>query len=283
MSAVRVRQRPVEALVTLMVLAVSLRLLGAIIGGFIAMSLHHDVFAPASQRAGTILETFGRAGDTAGAVLAVAAAALVGWGRVRDTGLMFVVRVVLVVTAALVCLRVAGYFMISAEFNAAGSVEESVVTGAGVCDLLLCVGALWALGRSSADPIADGSDDADPLVFAVDRGTAEVFAFFSYAEAARTLSVYSIEDGEFAFYTDEGYVIDASVVDERPRFTVTDDNRRDLLASALRSFAARHDLDVDVQDDDLTAYAVPISDWQWLELWPRWMRGLGRLVNRLRR
>ena len=266
----------------LLVLAATLRLLGAIIGGFIAMSLHRDVFAPVSQRAGTILGTFGSAGDTVGALLAVAAAVLIGWGKVRDTGLRFAVRAVLVVTAALVCLRVAGYFVLSADFNAAGAVEESVVTGSGVCDLLLCLGGLWALGRSPAEPIADSRGEPDPLVFAVDRGNAEVFAFFSYAEVARTLSVYSIEGDEFAFYTDEGYVIDASVVHDRPRFTVTDDNRRDLLVSALRSFATRHDLDVDA-DDDLTAYAVPISDWQWLELWPGWMRGLGRMVNRFRR
>ena len=266
----------------MLALAAGVRLFAAIVGGFITLSEHQDEFDPLSQRTGGILRTFGAAGDTIGALLVFAAAALIAWAGVRSLRLHLAVRVLLLGTAVLICLGVAGSFVLASDFNTASAVEESIVTGFGVADLSLCLGGWYVLGRIPAEEDAGSDAEPDPLVFAIDRGSGEVFAFFSYAEITRTLSVYSLEDDEFDFFTDEGDVIDVSVVDERARFAVTDVNRRSDLAAALDQFARRHDLDVNA-DDDLTVYAVPISDWQWLELWPRWMRGLGRLANRLRR
>jgi hypothetical protein len=136
------------------------------------------------------------------------------------------------------------------------------------------------LGRVAATAGATQSDELEPLVFAVDRGNGEVFAFFSYARAARTISVYSIEEDEYVFYADDGTLLVASVVDDRTTFTPTGVVRRDELLQHLRSFTQRTSVEV-IDRDDPTAYAVPIADWQWLQLWPGWLRGIGRLVRRL--
>jgi hypothetical protein len=150
---------------------------------------------------------------------------------------------------------------------------------------LLCLGGARILGRvDTARRPADVADDAepDPLVFAVDRGNGEVFAFFSYAEATQSISIYSIEENEFVFYADDGTLLQATVVDDRTTFARTDADARTELMGHVRRFAREKSLVVH-EPDEPAAYAVPISDWQWLELWPRWMRGLGRMVNRVRR
>ena len=272
-----------QTLATVLAVAAGMRVVGSVVAGFIALSQHRDEFDPVSQRAGSVLQAFGAAGDTLGALLLLAAAALIAWAEVRDLRLHIAIRALLLVTAVLVCLDLAGSFVIGADFNSAGSaIEESIVTGFGLAALSLCVGGWYVLGRIPVQTVVDDDAEPEPLVYALDRGNGEVFAFFSYAEITRTLSIYSLEEDEFDLFTDEGDVIEVSVVDERARFTVTGDNRRSELAAALQRFADKHDLDVDAEGD-LTAYAVPISDWQWLELWPRWMRGVGRLANRLRR
>jgi len=123
-------------------------------------------------------------------------------------------------------------------------------------------------------------DDVEPLLFAVDRGNGEVFAFFSFAQARRSISPYSIEENEFTFYTDEGMVVEATATEMVTHFTPTGEDRREDLMRALRRFAQVTDLTVE-EPQDPTSYAVPIADWQWLELWPGWLRPIGRIVRRL--
>jgi hypothetical protein len=276
-----------EALSFLLVGAAFLRLLASVVAGIVTLASGREDFAPAGHRAGSILATFGAAGDSISAILLLGVVALLAWGRPRPRPhlLTRVVRVLLLVTAGLVVLRVAGTYLIEAGFSAYASAQEAVVTGFGLGDLLLCLGGTLMLARVGAVEFATVTgviDDGEPepVVFAVDRGNREVFAFFSYAQAARTISVYSIEEDEFTFYADDGTLLQATVVDDRTRFTPTDDDRREELMAALRAFARAKSLVVH-EPDEPTAYAVPVADWQWLELWPGWLRGIGRAVRRL--
>jgi hypothetical protein len=275
-----------EALSLLLLGATTLRLLGSVVAGLDMLTRDMADFAPASQRTGSILSTFGSAGDTVSALLLLGVVALLAWGRPRPRVhlLMRIVRVLLFVTAVLVVVRIVGTYAIDAQLSGGTGAQEAVVTGFGLGDLLLCLGGAVMPGRldsATATTAVGAADDLEPepLVFAVDRGNGEVFAFFSYAQAARTIGVYSIEEDEFAFYTDDGTLLQATVVGERTRFTPTEEDRRSELMAALRAFARAKSLVV-AEPDEPTAYAVPISDWQWLELWPGWLRGIGRMVRR---
>lgn len=264
--------------------ATVLRFLGSVIAGVIALTAEPD-FPQMRERAANILTAFGSAGDTTTVLVVLAAAALLVWGQPRPPveSLGRVIRVLLLVVAVLVLARVAGVFLIDVDLPSQVQAQEAFVAAFGAGDLLLCAGGVILLGRVKAVKAveATATDDLEPLVFAVDRGNGEVFAFFSYAEAVRAISIYSIEEDEFAFYADDGTAINAEVVDERTRFTATDVDARDELMQHLRRFAKAKSLDV-ADPTDATSYAVPIADWQWLELWPGWLRGIARVVRRLR-
>lgn len=271
-----------ETLMMLLLGATVLRFLGSVIAGVIALTTEPD-FPQMRERAANILTAFGSAGDTTTVLVVLAAAALLVWGRPRPRGEAFgrLIQVFLLMVAVLVLARVAGVFLIDVDLPAQVQAQEAFVAAFGAGDLLLCAGGAILLGRVEAVAAAEATDDLEPLVFAVDRGNGEVFAFFSYAQAVRAISIYSIEEDEFAFYADDGTAINAEVVDERTRFTPTDVDARDELMQHLRRFAKAKSLDV-VDPTDATSYAVPIADWQWLELWPGWLRGIARVVRRLR-
>jgi hypothetical protein len=271
-----------ETLTIVLLGAASLRVLGSVIGGLLSVTAHADTFPVGSQRVGTVLTRFGAAGDTASALLVVGAVAILGWAlpEARASALAPLARLLALATGVLVVLRVAGVLAIEADFSSHPAAEEVVQVAFAAGDLLLCLGGVVALGRMGGAAQTTG-DALEPLVFAVDRGNGEVFAFFSYAQAARTISVYSIEEHEYDFFAEDGTALSAAVVDDRTTFSATDDDRRDELMQHLRRFAQAKSIDVTDRDDP-AAYAVPIADWQWLELWPGWLRGIGRFVRRLR-
>jgi hypothetical protein len=153
---------------------------------------------------------------------------------------------------------------------------------ASIGDAVLAIAGLVVLTRLSAvGPAAVvGARDGDDCVFAVDRSSGEVHAFFSYAEAARGIGVYSVEDNEFDFYTDDGRVVSASVVDDYVQFQPTEVTRIEALEQAVREFATRRGIRVDADPDDTAAYAAAIRRWQWLQLWPGWLRWMGWLLRR---
>ena len=269
-----------RALALLLAGVASVRILGSVVAGLLALVNDPGDFEAGRVHAAGVLTSFGAAGDSIGGLLLVAAAASL-WGAASRAG-AGVIRPLLGATMLLVVLRVVGVLIIDAEAPFRHAVtEETLTVTFGLADLLLCLGGFEVLRRLPAVAGSEDSSDLEPVVFAVDRGNGEVFAFFSYAEAARTLSVYSIEDGEFDFFTDEGVAVDATVVDGRTRLAVTAVDRREDLLRALRTFAGSHGLDVDPTDEP-SAYAIPISDWQWLELWPGWLRWIGRFVRRAR-
>src|SRR3954452_10900019 len=262
------------------------RILVAVIAGFIAIGQHDD-FGVGRQHLGEVLNVFGTAGDSIEALIAVAAAALVWWLSRQSAvsrGVVSALRAIVVVTVLMVVARASAFLVIDVGHL---GYQLTVVIGLAVADLLLCAGILLVLGRLrevDLDPMESDDlepDQIEPLLFAVDRGNGEMFAFFSFAQARRTISGYSIEEDEYAFYTDEGHVVLASTDGFAVHFTPTPEERREDLMQALRHFAQARNLTV--QDpQDPTSYAVPISDWQWLELWPGWLRPIGRLVRRLK-
>jgi hypothetical protein len=232
-----------------------------------------------------VLNTFGEAGDGIGAILAAAAVALVWWlsrQAAVTRSMVTWVRAVLTVTAVLTVVSAASVVVLDIE-----QVPErlTLIIGFSLAYLLVCLGGLLVLGGLRDVDVArdidqPDPDDVEPLLFAVDRGNGEMFAFFSFAQARRSISPYSIEENEFTFYTDEGMVVDATATDMVTHFTPTEEDRREDLMRALRRFAQVTDLTIE-EPQDPTSYAVPIADWQWLELWPGWLRPIGRIVRRL--
>ena len=287
MSATESDRRVGRLALVVLVGAASLRILAAVIAGFIALGQHDDLngvsFGRGRLHAGEVLNTFGEAGDGIGALLAAAAVALVWWlsrQAAITRSMVTWVRAVLTVTAVLTVVSAASVVVLDIE-----QVPErlTLIIGFSLAYLLVCLGGLLVLaGLRDVDVDVDqpDPDDVEPLLFAVDRGNGEVFAFFSFAQARRSISPYSIEENEFTFYTDEGVVVEATATDLVTHFTPTGEDRREDLMRALRRFAQVTDLTVE-EPQEPTSYAVPISDWQWLELWPGWLRPIGRIVRRL--
>jgi hypothetical protein len=268
--------------VALLLAAATLRLAASVAGGFLALA-NHDGLVGGRAGAAEVLNTFGAGGDTAGALLAVAGAAGVWWlhrGAADSTSRAARPWALAVLggTALLVVLHAVAVVVL--DIDAAHTAPQlTILLGFAATDLLLCLAGTVAVRHVPAAPAAEAGA-ADPLLFAVDRGTGEVFAFFSFAELARAISVYSVEDDEFAFYDDDGRVFHADAVDDAIRLTPTDVVRRDELLARLRGFADKHGLAV-VDRNEPLSYLRPVSDWQWLELWPGWLRWIGRIVRRL--
>lgn len=276
--------RRVTRLVVLTLLfAAAVRIVAAIVSGIAALAATREGFPGGESRTGDVLNAFGSAGDTIQALLLLGAAILVWRRSASAAAYRAPIAVLALVSGVLVICRVAGFLDLTSAFaNAAAVAQQSVVVGFGLADLAVLGSVLASVRLLSSGADSETPAGDDPVLFAVDRTTSEVFAFFSAAEARRAISTYSVEDDEFAFYDDEGRVVAAEVVDGWTTFTVTDDEREPELLTHLRRFAAEKSLEVDDHDDPL-AFVQPINEWQWLELWPGWMRGIGRPLARMRR
>ena len=281
MSSTHDERQVARVALTVLLGAALLRTVASVVSGLIALSEHVELDTD-RLRVGRVLAAFGTAGDSTQALLGAAAVGLLWWlGRRGARPDTLVVRLVLLATLVMVVAHAAGFAVIDSDTDRAAG-EFVVVFGFAAADGLLAAGSLLVLGRvGRAGAATSDPDQLEPLLFAVDRGNGEVFAFFSFNDARRTISVYSIEEAEYVFYTDEGDVVTASVGENGTTFTVTDEGRRDDLMQALRAFAQAKDLTVE-EPAEPTSYAVPISDWQWLELWPGWLRPIGRAIRRLR-
>jgi hypothetical protein len=276
----------VRGLAAVIVAAVGARVVFAVTAGIADLAQSPDDFPNDRIRLGEALLIFGNAGDGVDVLLGLAATALVWWllradepaERLRSaTAAVFVLVAVSALAAA------AGYVLFAV--NPGGVLWSGLFRGAGDGVVYAAVAAAGfvatrRLARLPGPAGADIADDGDPLVFAVDRQSGDVRAYFSVDDAARRTHVYSVEDEEYAFYTDEGDVIAATIEEDRVMLRPTTANDREELLQRLKRFVVRRDIHVDVLDtDDPTAYAGPISDWQWLQLWPGWLRWMGRIVR----
>jgi len=176
-----------------------------------------------------------------------------------------------------------GDALVAATFGGDPAVANlSRVVGEGVAALVICLGGAVSVNRLPALG-DDGAADSQHVVFAIDRVDGEVFVAHSFSGLARVISIYSIEDDEFEFFTLGGHAVRATAADGRAAFEVTDDNRLGDLLPHLRRFATAKELDVTPENrDDPSAYVTPIEEWQALELWPPWLRPIGRLLRALR-
>ena len=266
---------------TALLLGATIRLVAAVIAGLIVL-VDHDEANVGRQHVGEVLNTLGVAGDGIGALLVAITAGAV-WALSRHAAVsrptVAWTRAIALVTALMTVSSAVGVLVLFDGNHVA--YQLAVIIGFAVAYLVICLGSLLVLSRiGDVDVDQQDSGELEPLLFAVDRGSGEVFAFFTFAQARRTISSYSVEENEYDFFTDEGRVVHAAAHDLVTQFTPTDEYRREDLMRALRAFARAKGLVVE-DPQDLTSYAVPIADWQWLELWPGWMRPLGKLVRRI--
>jgi len=272
----------------LLATAVALRIGVAVVAGFVEWSDPESAFAGTGRaRAYDVLSTFGAAGDGTGIVLLLAATAMVLWAARLDDAraptLWPALGWLFAVTGALAAMQGIGFGFVY-TFPPGHQTARLIETeGFALASVLLCVGGVIVvqrLGRiNDARQLVD--DDLDAFVFAIDRKSDDVRAFLSAHDAVRRMHVYSVEDDEFAFYTDEGTVLEATVVADRIVLRPTDHQRPAELLESLKDFANRRGIKVSEDDaDHPTAYAVPIDRWHWLEMWPPWMRPIGMLFRR---
>lgn len=277
--------RLVDVFATLVLVLAAGRLVTGFAAGILEWAHGAPVgFSDERLHLGDSLATFGQGGDSVGVVLPIVAALLVWWRARRiDAGAatFSYVEMVFGLTAAAACAQGIGNGIIVSG----GPVtwwRFIVVVGTPLTCLVVAVAGLVTTRRLAFAVDARVGNEAavDAIVYAVDRATGDVRAYFSADEAARKTHVYSVEDEEYLFYTDEGVVLDASVENDRVVLRPTDDRREADLLGRLKMFTTRRGIRVDVLDvDDPSAYAIPISDWQWLQLWPGWLRWMGRLFR----
>lgn len=272
----------------ILVVAVGVRIGAAVVAGFVEWNDPESAFAGTGRaRAYDVLSTFGAAGDGTGVVLLLAAAVLVWFAARLDDGraptLWPVLGWLFAGTAALAVMQGIGSGLVYTLPPGHQTARLIETEGFALATVLICVCGVVVvqrLGRIIDDRVL-AYDDLDAFVFAVDRKSGEVRAFLSPHEASRRMHLYSVEDDEFAFYTDEGVVLEATVVDDRIVLRPTERQHPAELLESLKEFANRRGIKVDEDDaDDATAYALPISRWHWLEMWPPWMRPIGMLFRR---
>lgn len=285
------REARVVWLVTaVLAVGAALRLISSIIAGFVEWHDSGDAafVEPGRARAFDVLTTFGGAGDGTGVLLLVAAAAAAVWwlhrfADPRAAAMLLATAWLAGVTAILALMQVVGVALVFSLNTSNQTARFIQAEGDGVAYLVLALGVIYVTRWFTvlADERALADDDLDAFVFAVDRKSGDVRAFLSAGDAVRQMHVYSVEDNEFIFYTDEGVVLDASVVDDRIVLRPTEEAQPAELLLQLKEFANRRGIRVDEEDvNDPTAYAIPISRWHWLEMWPPWMRPIGMLFRR---
>ena len=279
--------RIARTLAQVILLGAALRIVASVVAGIIEWAQNGDQGYPnGTFRAGDILDTVGDAGDGVGVLLALAALALVWWLLAVDEpveGLRSAAATVLGLTAVSAFVQVLGFMLLFSIAPESTLWSQLVLrVGHSLVYAIVALGGVAAARRLAGLVRAQAVQrfDDDPLVFAIDRLSGDVHAYFSVDTAERKSHVYSVEDDELAFYTDEGKVVRASAEHDRVVLTPTDVDQRDVLLERLREFVVRRGLHVHPDDaDDPTAYAKPISEWQWLQLWPGWLRWMGRIVR----
>ena len=279
--------RIARSLASVVLLAAALRIVVSVVAGIVEWAENGDQgFPNTAARAGDIVITIGDAGDGVGVLLALAALALVWWLLAADEpveGLRSTAATVLGFTAASAFVQAVGFLLLFSIAPDSALWSQLILrVGHSLVYALIALGGVVAARRLAGLVRAQAVErfDDDPLVFAVDRLSGDVHAYFSVDDAERRSHVYSIEDDETAFYTDEGKVLRSSVEHDRVLLRPTDIDQRDVLLDRLREFVVRRQIHVHSLDaDDPAAYARPISEWQWLQLWPGWLRWMGRIFR----
>jgi hypothetical protein len=278
------------------VLAVqALRIVVAVISGVVASREHFPGAdfggGPGESGADRLLQ-FAAAGDGEGAILMVLAAVLLWLVAMLPRserswrGDYAATSALLVLTAASCVLSAAGYlwaaseqeyFPVSREVQLVGFAIVYTVTVAAV--LYVVRGVNTSVSTTAVAPEDDG-DEAGAAVFAVDRKTGVVLAWASRAEAQEKAPLYGVEDDEYEWYLDDGVVLQATADGRDVSFAPAGEERPDELLQHLKDYAQRRGIIIDeAEADEPLAYVDPIARDHYLEMWPGWLRWLGRLAR----
>jgi len=282
------------------VLAVqALRIVVAVISGIVAGTEHFPGadfgVGPRESGAERLLQ-FASAGDGEGAILIALAAVLLwlvamlprserSWrGDYIATGSLVVLTGLSSVLAAVGYLWLASdqqFFPGSQEVQLVGLAIVYAATSAALLYVLRGVDATVAATAVPGDAEAsDGDDEPSAAVFAVDRRTGDVLAWPSWRAAVENAPLYGVEDDEYDWFLDDGAVLRATAQGRDVSFTPTGEERPDDLVRHLKEYAARRGLSVDEEEaDEPLAYVDLIARDHYLEMWPGWLRWLGRLFR----
>lgn len=279
-----------DALVITLLVAQALRLLASIVGGFSAIGQGGDEFGPARLHVGEVLSAFGSAGDGVAIALLALATAVLWWrttttGHLGRTGQRDALVLLLGLTAAAAVVEAVGS---SVETTIGGFGARLVaVIGFEAAYVLAALGTLVAVRRLS--PVGAASLDAEgddlggepgAAVFAVDRKTGAVLAWPSVGLALEKAPLYSVEDDEYQWFLDDGVVLAASSDGRDVQLAATGEERPGELVQHLKEHALRRGLAIDEGEaDEPLAYVDPIVRDNYLEMWPGWLRPLGRLFR----
>jgi hypothetical protein len=277
-----------DVLIITLLAAQAVRLLASIVGGFSAVGQRGD-FEPDRLHAGEVLSAFGSAGDGVAIALLALATAVLWWrttttGHLPRTGQREVLVWLLGLTALAAVLEAVGA-CIESSIGGFGARLVAVVgfQAAYVVAALGTMAAVRRLGSDSSSGIeVDGlRGEAGAAVFAVDRKTGAVLAWPSMGEALEKAPLYSVEDDEYEWFLDDGVVLAASAVGQDVTLVATPEERPDELVAHLKEHALHRGLVVDEDEvDEPLAYVDPIMRDNHLEMWPGWLRPLGRLLRR---
>jgi hypothetical protein len=278
-----------DLLVSTLLVAQAIRLVASVVGGVTTIGQRED-FGPGRFHTGEVLAAFGSAGDGAAIALLAVATAVLWWrttttGHQTRTGQRDVLVWLLGLTALAAVMEAVGA-SIEASIGGFAGVRLVAVIGFEAAYVVAAIGAIAAVRRLS--PVSVTADDAadeiggesGAAVFAVDRTTGAVLAWPSVREARAKAPLYSVTDDEYEWFLDDGVVLAASVIGRDVQLTPTPEERPDDLLRQLKEHASRRGLVLDdVEADEPLAYVEPITRDNYLELWPHWMRPLGRFFR----
>lgn len=291
----RSARRAVVPLLRLVLAVQAAQILVAVISGIAASTQHFPLegigAGPVESGPNRLLE-FAGAGDGLGALLMLLATVLL-WlvamlpRRERSWGGDYAATSwLLILTGLSAALTAAGYLWAAAgaDFFPAG--QEVRFVGSSVIYAAAMAGAVFVLRGVNAAvlerAIVDDEDDgeAGAAVFAVDRKTGAVLAWPSRADAREKAPLYGVEDDEYEWFLDDGVVLQATSHGRDVSFAPTGEERPDDLLRHLKDYASRRGIVVDDEDaDEPLAYVEPIARDHYLEMWPGWLRWLGRLTR----
>jgi hypothetical protein len=293
-------RRAAEPLVLALLAAAGVRIVAAV-GSTLADLARNDLGLPPGigtrVSLGVRLGEFGQAGDEVGALLLLLAVALLwlsalaaagadarGVARWRRDTVLAVWLLALTALSSVLLLVGALVELPGQDFFPAAHLVY--VAGVAVATLVMCAGGIYVSRglRFSVDSVGagGGNDDvaAPAAVFAIDRRNGDVLAWSSMRRAIEEAPVYGVDDDEYEFFLDDGTVLAAGVVDERVQLTPTQVDRFDHLLAALQDYAGRRGLAVDDDErDEPLAYVDVVDRDRWLEMWPGWLRWMGRFVR----
>ena len=294
----RSARRAAVPLLRVVLAAQALRLAVAVISGIVAGTEHFagaDFGVGPRESGAERLLQFANAGDGEGAILMMLAVVLLWLVAMLPRserswrGDYIATCWLLALTALSSLLAVAGYLWVASDqefFPASQEVQLvgfAIVYAAATAALLYVVHGINAtvVSTAAAAGDADSYDDegeAAAAVFAVDRKTGDVLAWASRREAVEKAPLYGVEDDEYDWFLDDGSVLRATAQGRDVSFRATGEERPDDLVRALKEHALRRGLTVDEEEaDEPLAYVDLIARDHYLDMWPGWLRWLGRL------